>query len=303
MELHIVQGSSKKDVCTVSGLTAVSTILDVKKKIYATKKNLYPDRQSLKIDAKSKSLNDSVTLESAGIKSGQQIILKDLGPQIGWKTVFLVEYAGPLFVYLLTYTRPAVIYGKGARDTPYADVVHIAAACWAIHYGKRLLETLFIHRFSHGTMPIMNLFKNCSYYWGFGFYIAYYVNHTLYTPPACSWQIYGALALFAFAELGNLSIHIALRNLRPAGSKERRIPFPTANPFTKLFDFVSCPNYTYEVLSWIAFSAMTNCVPAGLFTFAGFYQMAVWALGKHRNYKKEFKDYPRSRKAIIPFVL
>lgn len=42
---------------------------------------------------------------------------------------------------------------------------------------------------------------------------------------------------------------------------------------------------------------------AGLFAFAGFYQMAVWALGKHRAYKKDFKDYPRGRKAIIPFVL
>lgn len=147
--------------------------------------------------AESKSLNDNVTLESAGIKSGQQIILKDLGPQIGWKTVFLVEYAGPLIVYLLTYARPALLYGAGASEKPYADVVHIAAACWAFHYGKRLFETLFIHRFSHGTMPIMNLFKNCSYYWGFGLYIAYYINHPLYTPPACRWQIYGALGLFA----------------------------------------------------------------------------------------------------------
>jgi len=160
-----------------------------------------------------------------------------------------------------------------------------------------------VHRFSHGTMPIMNLFKNCSYYWGFGLYIGYYMNHPLYTSPKCQCQIYGALALFALSELGNFSIHIALRNLRPSGSKERKIPFPTINPLTKLFDFVSCPNYTYEVLSWVGFTLMTNCLPAGLFTIAGFYQMAVWALGKHRNYKREFKDYPRSRKAIVPFVI
>lgn len=38
------------------------------------------------------------------------------------------------------------------------------------------------------------------------------------------------------------------------------------------------------------------------FTLAGLYQMAVWALGKHRNYKRDFSDYPK-RKAIIPFVL
>ena len=32
-----------------------------------------------------------------------------------------------------------------------------------------------------------------------------------------------------------------------AGTKERKIPYPTSNPLTQLFRFVSCPNYTYEV--------------------------------------------------------
>ena len=34
---------------------------------------------------------------------------------------------------------------------------------------------------------------------------------------------------------------------------------------------------------------MTKCAPAGIFAVAGAYQMIVWALGKHRNYKGEFK--------------
>ena len=46
-----------------------------------------------------------------------------------------------------------------------------------------------------------------------------------------------------------------------------------------------------------------HLISAALFTTCGFYQMAVWALGKHRNYRKEFKDYPRSRKSIVPFLL
>ena len=35
----------------------------------------------------------------------------------------------------------------------------IAAVCWTLHYAKRILETVFVHRFSHNTMPIRNLFK------------------------------------------------------------------------------------------------------------------------------------------------
>ena len=45
------------------------------------------------------------------------------------------------------------------------------------------------------------------------------------------------------------------------------------------------------------------CSPAGLFALVGGAQMLQWALGKHRNYKKEFKDYPRNRKAMIPFIM
>jgi len=183
-------------------------------------------------------------------------------------------------------------------------VVTIAAACWSFHYLKRLYETLFVHRFSHATMPVMNLFKNCTYYWGFAFYIGYYINHPLYTSPFFgNLQVYLGLIGFILCELGNYSIHIALRDLRPAGSKERKIPVPTSNPFTILFNFVSCPNYTYEIGSWVFFTLMTQCLPVGLFTAAGFYQMAVWALGKHRNYKKEFEKYPKGRKAILPFLI
>ena len=38
-------------------------------------------------------------------------------------------------------------------------ICSIAMACWTFHYAKRLFETVFVHRFSHSTMPIRNLFK------------------------------------------------------------------------------------------------------------------------------------------------
>lgn len=302
MEIEILNAQNSKPVVTLTGLSVNTTVKELKKQIYEKKRSLYPERQALRLESKGKTLGDGETLQNLGLRDRSKLYVKDLGPQIGWKTVFLAEYAGPLFVYLWIYQRPWLFYGDGATSVPIPTVVHIAAACWSLHYLKRLLETIFVHRFSHSTMPLRNLFKNCSYYWGFTAYVAYHVNHPLYTAPCCL-QVYGALIAFIICELGNLSIHIALRNLRPPGTTVRKIPIATSNPLTQLFNLVSCPNYTYEFGSWFAFTVMTQCLPAGLFALAGLYQMAVWALGKHKAYKKEFSSYPRGRKAILPFIL
>ncbi|XP_038048572.1 probable very-long-chain enoyl-CoA reductase art-1 [Patiria miniata] len=304
MDIKILDARSSKELLTLTGLGKATTIADVKTQVHLKKRNLYADRQSFRTSSKGKSLKDDCTLESLDLGRSGKLYFKDLGPQVGWTTVFMTEYAGPLFIYLLFYMRPALIYGAANVNAVRQPVVQLAAVCWTFHYAKRLFETVFVHRFSHATMPILNIFKNSSYYWGFAAFVAYFVNHPLYTPPAGGdIQIYGGLAFFLFCELGNFSIHVAFRNLRPPGTKERRIPQPTANPMTFLFSMVSCPNYTYEAGAWIAFSVMTQCLPALLFTTAGFVQMAIWALGKHRNYKKEFSNYPRSRKSIVPFLL
>lgn len=300
MEIEILNAAGSKPLGKIQ-VNEDFTIKEVKEKIYKNvKKSLYPDRQAIKLEAKGKTLKDEDSLKSLNIQNGAKLYLKDLGPQILWKNVFLTEYAGPLFVYLWVYTRPWLLYGH-QTSTP-VKIATVAAACWSAHYAKRLLETLFVHRFSHGTMPLRNLFRNCAYYWLFALYVAYHINHPLYTPP-CDTCFYVGLAGFIVCELGNLSIHILLKNLRPPGTKVRRLPVPDGNPFSLLFNYVSCPNYTYEFGSWLFFTLMTKCLPAGLFAAAGFYQMAVWAIGKHRNYKKEFPDYPKGRKAILPFIL
>uniref|UniRef100_A0A3Q1EC35 Very-long-chain enoyl-CoA reductase-like n=1 Tax=Acanthochromis polyacanthus TaxID=80966 RepID=A0A3Q1EC35_9TELE len=186
---------------------------------------------------------------------------KDLGPQLSWTMqVFLAEYIGPLLTYLLFYFRVPYIYSHRHAFTSSPYPVVLACVCHTFHYMKRLIETIFVHRFSHGTMPLRTIVKNCAYYWGFSAWLAYYINHPLYTPPYGELQVNYALALFVMCELGNFSIHLTLNNLR-GDSKGRRFPVPTKNPFTWLFFFVSCPNYTYEVGAWVSFSIMTQCLP------------------------------------------
>lgn len=93
-------------------VSASKTITELKTDIAKLKKTLIIERQSIRTEPKGKAVKDSATLNSLGIQAGSKIYVKDLGPQIGWKTVFLAEYAGPLFVYLWMYQRPWIFYGN-----------------------------------------------------------------------------------------------------------------------------------------------------------------------------------------------
>ena len=44
------------------------------------------------LKGESKTLDDNTILAAAGVRDGDELVLKDLGSQVSWKTVFLVEY-------------------------------------------------------------------------------------------------------------------------------------------------------------------------------------------------------------------
>lgn len=280
-----------------------ATVLDLKKAFeQKTKISIY--QQSFKYAPTPEHLkrleDDSKTLEFYGVQDRSELLFRNLGRQIGYRFVFVMEYLGPLLFVLFYASRPAFIYGEKAAEKPFAPTAKLGIICWCIHFLKREFETFFVHRFSRPTMPFFNLIKNCSYYWSFGAVIGYPLCHPDYQGPSSETQIYIGLAIFAISEILNFCVHLQFRFLRPAeGSKERPIP---SGP---LFALVSCPNYTFEVLGWVGFSIFSQILFAYVFAVIGFLQMSDWALKKHRNYIKSYGDkYKRlGRKAIVPFIL
>uniref|UniRef100_A0A5K3FSD2 S5A_REDUCTASE domain-containing protein n=1 Tax=Mesocestoides corti TaxID=53468 RepID=A0A5K3FSD2_MESCO len=249
---------------------------------FVDKKYKY-DRVSLRLGQRAKVLADTFHLcDIDGVEKASEVRLyyKDLGPQ------------------------PGVGVNVMSPMTKDLGLRQIACICYVGHFAKRLLETRFVHRFSHATMPVSSLRRNCLYYWLFALVIAYFTNHPLYKFPTFGWpQVYVGLGLFLIGELGNFSCHLALRNLRPAGTTVRQFPRPVPrSPLTFLFKYVACPNYTYETISWIGFSLMTQTLPAVAFTAIGFWTMAQWARNKLRDYRKEFPSFTRGLRAIVPFV-
>lgn len=222
-------------------------------------------------DAKGKAMADKrMTLDkfftSEDVKSGEAITLvfKDLGLQISWKLVFLIEYFGPMLITALFVIFQKQIYGSTFK---YNMSQKIGLAMIFIHYIKRELETLFVHRFSNDTMPFLNVFKNSFHYWVLlGVGAMYFLLHPNYTPPAWgSDQIHtGLLVAFCFFEFMNFQCHMVLRNLRKPGSSERGVPKGWG------FDLVSCANYFWESLCWLTFSVSTQCFGAYFFAIVSF---------------------------------
>ncbi len=123
-QIEIVHAKANRQVCTVQNLSSSSTIGDVKRAI-AREKRRYDDinRQELRLEPRGKALKDEETLGALGVQDRGMLYFKDRGMQIGWTTVFLTEYAGPLIVYMWIYTRPWLFYGDGAADKPYHQIV------------------------------------------------------------------------------------------------------------------------------------------------------------------------------------
>ncbi|KAI8615430.1 3-oxo-5-alpha-steroid 4-dehydrogenase-domain-containing protein [Chytriomyces sp. MP71] len=224
---------------------------------------------------------------------------QDLGPQIGWTTVFLIEYLGPLLIHPFFYFNQELIYGSSAPHT-YAQTWTLRLVM--IHFIKRELETLFIHKFSNDTMPLRNLPKNCFHYWVLGGFL---LAIPIYRPGFAGFlgslpddAVNFILGFFFYAQFSNFLTHKILSDLRPPGSRVRMIPMGYG------FNYVSCPNYFFEILGWIAITIMSGSLATALFTVVGAVQMYLWAVKKHARYLREFGDkYPKNRKILIPGIL
>ncbi|KAG7789313.1 hypothetical protein KL945_001861 [Ogataea haglerorum] len=254
-----------------------------------------------------KTLKNEKTLEANGLDFSTTetltVYAKDVGPQIGWKTVYLIEYFGPMLIHSLVY--------YGLYDPDFNTYTQIAAYILTmLHYLKREFETTFVHMFSAETMPLKYLFRNCGHYWIFnGLFIAlsvyapqdrYYYGWKKYifnVEDRTLKQLYIYIGLWALCQLANFYCHFILMNLRSDGSREKRIPYGFA------FSLVSFPNYFFESLGWLVYAIMINNWSCYLFFIIGTLTMMNWAKQKHRNYKKTFGDkYPKNRKAMIPFI-
>ncbi|XP_008314564.1 3-oxo-5-alpha-steroid 4-dehydrogenase 2a [Cynoglossus semilaevis] len=88
-----------------------------------------------------------------------------------------------------------------------------------------------------------------------------------------------------------------LRNLRKPNEIVYKIPWGG------LFEYVSGANFFGEIVEWCGYAIAVWNFPGFAFTFFTLCSIGPRAYHHHRDYLRRFDDYPRSRKALIPFIL
>jgi very-long-chain enoyl-CoA reductase len=236
--------------------------------------------------------NNEKKLVDYGVLDKTKIYYKDLGPQIGWRTVYIIEYLGPLV--LISY----FFFSMGPSKTNTTQ--KMAFFMSTFHYLKRIFESLFVHQFSRSTMPLKNLLTNCFYYWIlYGLICGYTLFNENYVEDSPR-SLFRYLMAFLFfsAEIKNLKCHLILKKLKENNKGEKGIPHGEG------FEYVSSANYFWEFIAWGCFSIFVNLLSFYVFTWCGFWIMMQWAKKKHADYLKTFADrYPKNRKAFIPFLI
>ncbi len=212
----------------------------------------------------------------------------DVPPLPGW----LLLESPCLFAAALTF------FLSGGNSTALVPLMFICI--WQTHYFYR--SVIFPMRVAKGSKPVslsgisfgivfnsLNGFLN-----GYAFaHSEHLLDVSWLTTP---YFIIG-IAMMIIGVSINIQSDTILRNVRKPGESGYKIPHGG------LYRWISVPNYFGEIIEWAGL-ALAACTPAALafllFTIANLFPRA---LAHHKWYLEKFDDYPKDRKAIIPFIL
>ncbi|HEX4447735.1 MAG TPA: DUF1295 domain-containing protein [Polyangiaceae bacterium] len=105
------------------------------------------------------------------------------------------------------------------------------------------------------------------------------------------------VTIFFVGLAGNVRADRRLMALRAPGERGYKVPQGG------LHAYVSSPNYLGEIVEWLGWALATWSLPGLAFAVYTIANLAPRALHHHAWYRRTFPDYPRNRKALLPFLL
>ena len=185
-------------------------------------------------------------------------------------------------------------------DSEQSIVVWIFFGFWLFHYTNRSIVYPLRTKTYHKQIPVMivlmailfNTVNGCINGYFFSTVKPVYDITWLYDP-----RFIIGTAMFIFGMAINRMADAELIKLRKPGETGYKIPN------TRRFKYISCPNHGGEMLEWAGFAVLTWSLPALAFAIWTVANVLPRSLAHHKWYKSHFPDYPKERKAVIPFIL
>ena len=180
------------------------------------------------------------------------------------------------------------------------DPAALAFICmWELHYVHRAFVYPLRRRRLEQRMPVFIAALAFSTNIGINYLNARWVftfGPELGPTWLCDARFLAGAALFLGGFLLNLHSDEILLRLRRAA---RGYAIPEGGAYR----FVSCPNYLGELIEWAGWALATWSLPGLAFLTWSASNLVPRAVAHHRWYQSKFPDYPRRRKALVPFVL
>ncbi|KAK2817629.1 hypothetical protein Q5P01_025820 [Channa striata] len=205
--------------------------------------------------------------------------------RLGWFLQEVPAFALPLLLLLFTDESA----GSGRRL--------LLLSSFILHYFHRS----FIYAFLNRGRPIpLNIVAYAAVFCSLnGLLQGHHLLHCAHFED--TWLTDARLAagflLFVLGMSINIHSDHILRSLRKSGEIVYRIPYGG------MFEFVSGANFFGEMVEWCGYAVAAWSLPAFAFAFFTTCSIGPRAYQHHRDYLKRFKNYPRSRKAVLPFLL
>ncbi|KAL1342256.1 hypothetical protein HN51_028834 [Arachis hypogaea] len=210
------------------------------------------------------------------------------------KQIKLSSRAGMLMLYTPAFLAGVVSFfifpNEGIRSTLLQFAV-------TLHFLKRDLEVLFVHKYSgymylDSAIPItLSYFVSAA--------TMTYSQHLTVTEGLPQPQIdlmYPGVAVFLIGIIGNFYHHYLLSKLRGEGEKEYKIPKGG------LFGLVICPHYLFEITVFYGISMISQTVYSLCFAIGTTFYLVGRSYATRKWYLSKFEDFPKNVKAVIPFI-
>jgi 3-oxo-5-alpha-steroid 4-dehydrogenase 1 len=216
---------------------------------------------------------------------------KGWGPQVSSRT-------GWFCMEMVSLLGMGVLFLSGNRTGNPVALVFLAM--WTMHYTYRAVLFPLTRKYTKTTMPglimLFGMLFNCCN----AFFNGYDLFH-LAAPLPAAWFADFRFVSGTMVFAGGFAIHAQadhiLNKLKNTGHTGYRIPYGG------LFRWVSCPNYLGEIIQWSGWALATWSPAAVCFMLWTIANLAPRAVFHHKWYHGTFSDYPRRRKALIPFIL